>query len=50
MICVQARKAPVKYDLPSCAPDLDQVLERKYLLRFTKELAHHGLVSLDIHG
>ncbi len=48
MTLLQARKAPVKYDLPSQAPDLDQILERKYLLRFTKELSHHGLVSLNI--
>ena len=42
---MQARKDPTKYGLPNSAVDIGAILERKYIMRFMKELSQHGLVS-----
>ena len=45
-LCVwmQARKDPTKYGLPNSAVDSGAILERKYIMRYVKELSQHGLV------
>ena len=36
---MQARKDPTKYGLPNSAVDIGAILERKYIMRFMKELS-----------